>query len=80
MSKDGEIGFFEEEDGKRSMSRIGMAVNLCVAAFVTVYLVIKGTAGEGDHILLIFGLWAIAYGGKNAAKYLEKVGTKKEVK
>lgn len=75
--KDGQIGFFEDSDGVRSMSRVGMAINLAVASFVTIYLVIKGTAGEGDHILLIFGLWAIAYGGKNAAKYLENIKPKK---
>lgn len=71
-------GFFEEKPGVQSFSRIGMAVNLAVAAFVTVYIVLDGSANDGDHILLIFGLWTMMYGGKNAAKYFENLKPKEK--
>jgi hypothetical protein len=33
-----------------------------------------------DYVTLVFGLWIFAYGGKNAAKYIEKMEVGKQTK
>ncbi len=64
--------FFKDNSGKFSMVRLGMFINLLVAAYVSIIVVVGGDIGY-DAITLIFGLWVLAYGGKNAAKYIENI-------
>jgi len=72
-------GFFEESPGNFSMSRLGMFINLLVAAWVTISGLPPFTEGAPgyDFVSLVFGLWIFAYGGKNAAKYIENLKPKK---
>ena len=68
-------GFFEEAPGVFSMSRMAMFINLLVAAWVTITGVppIADKAPGYDFVTLILMLWVLAYGGKNAAKYIENI-------
>ena len=42
--------------------------------------VLNSTSIGYDYVTLVFGLWIFAYGGKNAAKYIEKMQTDKGAK
>jgi len=39
--------------------------------------VLNSTTIGYDYVTLVFGLWIFAYGGKNAAKYIEQMQEKK---
>ena len=64
--------FFTETNDRLSMSRLAMFINVLVAAFVTIQ-VVNAKAFTVDYMIFIFGLWFLAYGGKNAAKYMEQL-------
>ena len=92
------VGFFEEAEGHKSMSRLLAFVNLLTAVWVTVSgssvmfvlawrcmslpncdlaHVVNSVSIGYDYVTLVFGLWIFAYGGKNAAKYIESIQEKK---
>ena len=72
-------GFFEEDPGRFSMLRLINFINTLVASWVTISGLPPFSDGLPgyDYITLVFGLWAFAYGGKNAAKYIENLKPKK---
>jgi len=67
-----QVTFFTDNKGHQSMSRLGMFVNVLVAAFVSIYTVTTGTFNT-DYMMLVFGLWTFAYGGKSASAHLENI-------
>lgn len=91
------IGFFEESEGNKSMTRLIAFINTLAAVWVTVSgssimfvlawrclsvddcdiaTVLNSTSIGYDYVTLVFGLWVFAYGGKNAAKYIEQMPKK----
>jgi len=59
------------------MSRLLVFVNILVAAFVTLFVVIAKLP-IAEHLLLIALLWAMAYSGKSASAYFETISKIKE--
>lgn len=64
------VTFFTDSKGNQSMSRLGMFVNIVLAFLVTMYVVVYRLP-INDYMLLIFGLWSLAYGGKAASAHFE---------
>lgn len=72
-----QVTFFTDSKGNQSMSRLGMFVNILVASFVTIYVVVCRLPIV-EYLLLIALLWAIAYSGKSASAYFETLNKIKE--
>lgn len=76
------VGFFEENEGEYSMTRLitffaGIAGFFLSTAGVMWQVVQTGEVGF-DFVTFALSVWVIAFGGKNSAKWIEKMQASRE--